>query len=176
MSIRNQQKEFVSKKHSFTDRGDLLEFVRTLQELGLVFHYDVYVKDVPAFTRRFDESNLKAFQDNIDRMLETANRLHVDVFEYHNRLLGRNDPDSEYYESKTEKFETDTVQMKNMYVAILCLMDKAHNNFHTDFNRDEALKGLQDFNCVPGSMYELLAFEEAVEEVIGVNSDETFNL
>lgn len=169
MSLRKKQKAFVRTRFSFTDRGDIMDFIKLLIELKLDFHYDDPVSEV--FAGQFKPEELESFAGNMNRMRDTADRLCVDVFDYALRVSNRNDPDSEYFECKTERFETDTVHMKNLYSALISEMFKAYDvaeaETDADFNRDIALEILQKYNCGPGNMYEVLAFEEAVLEVLG---------
>lgn len=168
MSLRKKQKAFVRTRFSFTDRGDILDFIRLLIELKLDFHYDDPVNEV--FEGQFKPEELESFAGNISRMRDVAGRLGVDIFDYALRISNRNDPDSEYFECKTEKFETDTVFIRNMYKGLITLALQAHEAFNDSevlFNRDLCLEVLAEYNCTPGGMYELLAFEEAVLEVLG---------
>lgn len=167
MKLRDKQSKFLLIKHTFTCRGDILEFIRELNELKLMYHFDDAVEDVFSW---FDDDEMQMFKASIDRMLETAQRLHVNIFDYALRISNRKDPDSDYFECKTEKFETDTVFIRNMYKGLIMFAQNAHEAYGSGdapFDRDMCLEALGENECTPGSMYELLAFEEAFEEVIG---------
>lgn len=152
-----------------------MEFIRQLDELKLIYHFDDDPVDVFHW---FDDNEMDMFKASIDRMLETAERLHVNIFDYSLRLTNREDPDSEYFECKTEKFETDTVFIRNMYRGLIMLALQAHEAFGTGdapFDRDMCLEVLGENECTPGNMYELLAFEEAFEQVIGETGELSWN-
>lgn len=141
----------VTLQWGFCDRHDIMQFQRFLHKLGLMYHFDAKASDCLSF---LEPKQAEAIQDNVNRMLETCNRLFIDPFDISSRLTKQDDfkPAIDY--------RTDTARTEHLFFKWMCATFLELERFVTwPQVKAEAIKE----KVYPQSDYESMAFTEAYD-------------
>lgn len=149
-------KQLLRLRRSITDRAEVITFIQQLVDTGLDHHFDDDMFDIPNFTDTFSKKTLGRLDNNVTKMLEVCEKLHICPFEIVLPMVNHDDPDSDYYDKKPMQYMTDTLRMSAFYLELM-------KQFSFLKPRDEMLGYFKKVDLYPQSAEDTLAFEQAYE-------------